>query len=338
MTTILTRRAVVSGLAATGGGWLFSPSDANAAEGTLDTTRVRFVDFGGGTCTAPQYVATELLRSDGFDDVQHVRMGLDKSTQSMMADNLVDFSLDYASALAMAVSDDAPMKALGGIHAGCYVLFAREGIDSVLDLKGKRVGVGPDLGTDPHIFISAMATYVGLDPLHDINWVISEKAPLELFLAGEIDALLAFPPDSQEIEARNIGHVVVNSLTDRPWSQYFCCLALARTGYVERYPVATKRVLRALLKASDICVEDPDGVARSLVAKGYISKERYGSTSLSLKQIPYATWRDLDPEDTIRFFSLRLHEAGILMASPQTVIERGTDWRFLTELKRELKV
>jgi NitT/TauT family transport system substrate-binding protein len=168
--------------------------------------------------------------------------------------------------------------------------------------------------------------------------VLSKTAPLELFVAGEIDALLAFPPDSQEIEAKNIGHVVVNSLTDRPWSQYFCCMALARTDYVERNPVATKRVLRALLKAAEICLNDPEGVARSLIDKGYISRERYDAASLSLKQIPYRTWRDLDPEDTIRFFSLRLHESGMLKASPQMVIDQGTDWRFLDALKRELKV
>ena len=46
---------------------------------------------------------------------------------------------------------------------------------------------------------------------------------------------------------------------------------------------------------------------------------------------------DFDPEDTIRFFSLRLHEAGLIKSTPQQIIADGTDWRFLSELKRELK-
>jgi len=54
--------------------------------------------------------------------------------------------------------------------------------------------------------------------------------------------------------------------------------------------------------------------------------------------VPYAKWRDYDPEDTIRFYALRLHEAGMIKSSPGEIIAAGTDWRFLNELKRELKV
>jgi NitT/TauT family transport system substrate-binding protein len=48
-------------------------------------------------------------------------------------------------------------------------------------------------------------------------------------------------------------------------------------------------------------------------------------------------WRDYDPEDTVRFYALRLHEAGMLKSTPQKIIAQGTDWRFLNELKQELK-
>ena len=35
--------------------------------------------------------------------------------------------------------------------------------------------------------------------------------------------------------------------------------------------------------------------------------------------------------------ALRLHEAGMVKSSPQKLIAQGTDWRFLNELKKELK-
>jgi NitT/TauT family transport system substrate-binding protein len=57
-----------------------------------------------------------------------------------------------------------------------------------------------------------------------------------------------------------------------------------------------------------------------------------------LKQVPYNRWREYDPEDTIRFYSLRLREAGMIKSSPNKIISESTDWRFLNELKRELKV
>ena len=56
-----------------------------------------------------------------------------------------------------------------------------------------------------------------------------------------------------------------------------------------------------------------------------------------LKELPWDRWRTSDPEDTVRFYSLRLHEAGLIKPSPQKIIDQGTDWRFLKELKQELK-
>ena len=57
----------------------------------------------------------------------------------------------------------------------------------------------------------------------------------------------------------------------------------------------------------------------------------------TLQEIPYSRWREYNPEDTVRFFALRLHEAGMIKSSPQQIIVQGTDWRFLNELKKELK-
>jgi hypothetical protein len=53
--------------------------------------------------------------------------------------------------------------------------------------------------------------------------------------------------------------------------------------------------------------------------------------------LPYGKWRDFDPEDTVRFYPLRLREAGMIKSTPQKIIARGTDWRFLSDLKKELK-
>jgi NitT/TauT family transport system substrate-binding protein len=39
----------------------------------------------------------------------------------------------------------------------------------------------------------------------------------------------------------------------------------------------------------------------------------------------------------VRFYALRLHEAGMIKSSPQKIIAQGSDWRFLNELRKELK-
>jgi NitT/TauT family transport system substrate-binding protein len=181
-----------------------------------------------------------------------------------------------------------------------------------------------------------MAAYVGLDPRKDITWVTHPRAEsMQLLAAGKVDAYLGFPPDPQELRAKQIGHVVVNSIVDRPWSQYFCCMVLANRAFVRQHPVATKRAVRALLKAADLCSLEPERTARFLVDKGYTKNYDYALQALT--EIPYHRWREYDAEDSVRFYALRLHEVGMIRSSPQKIIAQGTDWRFLNELKKELK-
>ena len=129
--------------------------------------------------------------------------------------------------------------------------------------------------------------------------------------------------------------MVLNTMMDRPWSQYFCCIATGNREFVHKNPVATKRALRAILKAADVCAREPERVTLFLVDKGYTT--HYDFTLQALKEIPYNKWREYEPEDTLRFYALRLHEAGMIKSSPQKIIAQGTDWRFLKELKKELK-
>jgi NitT/TauT family transport system substrate-binding protein len=180
-----------------------------------------------------------------------------------------------------------------------------------------------------------MASLVGLDPAKDIQWVTSEKVkPIELFAEGKIDAFLGFPPEPQRLRAQNIGHVIVNSALDRPWSQYFCCMLAGNREFVRKNPVATKRVVRALLRATDLCVSEPALVAQHMVDGGFTARHDYAAQTLA--DVPYNRWRDYDPEDTIRFYALRLREAGMVKSSPAKIIADGSDWRFLNEVRREL--
>jgi len=287
-------------------------------------------------CLAPQYAAEELLRAEGFADVRYVEAQPGAGTSKSIASGEVDLSMNFAASLVVAMDAGEPITVVGGVHTGCLELFASEGIRGITDLKGKTVGV-PTMESSPHLFLTSMATYVGLDPARDINWVTSPSPkPMELFADGKIDAFLGFPPDPQELRARKIGHVIVNSAKDRPWSQYFCCLLAANSNFGREHPVATKRVVRAMLKAADLCVAEPKRIAQELVDGGFTPRSDYALQTQS--EVPYEKWPDYDPEDTIRFYALRLHEAGMIKSSPHKIIADGTDWRFLDELKRELKL
>ena len=104
---------------------------------------------------------------------------------------------------------------------------------------------------------------------------------------------------------------------------------------MRKNPVATKRALRAILKATDVCATEPERAARRLVDAGFTSRYEYALQTLN--ENTYDKWREYDAEDTIRFYALRLRESGFIKSSPQKIIADGTDWRILNELKRELK-
>jgi len=104
---------------------------------------------------------------------------------------------------------------------------------------------------------------------------------------------------------------------------------------VHRYLIATKRALRAFLKATDLCALEPERTARQVVDRGITASYEYAIDAL--KQVRYNAWRPFNPEDTLRFHALRLYEGGMIKSTPQKIISQGTDWRFLNELKKELK-
>jgi NitT/TauT family transport system substrate-binding protein len=93
--------------------------------------------------------------------------------------------------------------------------------------------------------------------------------------------------------------------------------------------------LRAILKGAELCALEPERAARSLVNQGLA--QRYDYALQTMKDIPYGKWREYDPEDTVRFYALRMKEVGMIKSSPQKIMAQGTEWRFLRELKKELK-
>jgi NitT/TauT family transport system substrate-binding protein len=327
------RRRFLVNASVLGAASVFTLPDASAAEPAPEITKIRLVKTPA-ICLAPAYVAEELLRLEGFTEVEYLE-GDPNGTQ-MLFENRADVAASVPVEALSFLDAGKALVVLAGIHGGCYELFANERVRALRDLKGKRVAVA-SIGSVEYYFVAGMIAYVGMDPSHDIEWVSGETADatMRLFIDGKADAFLGFPPQPQELRASQIGRVILNTGQDRPWEQYYCCMIAARPGFVTKYPVATKRAVRAILKAADICANEPERTARYIVAKGY--EPRYDIALEVIKSLSYARWRTHNPEDTLRFYGLRLHEGGLIKTNPNKLIAQGTDWRFLNELKKELK-
>jgi NitT/TauT family transport system substrate-binding protein len=336
-------------MSAAGAAGLIDARGSVAREGPPEVTtiRIRFEDAPpivvngvaeNALCTAPLYITEDLLHAEGFTDVRYVSVKSGSWLSEAFDRGEIDFSTMFAPATVRRLDAGVPITAVAGVHPGCMELFARDPIRTVTALKGKQVGINDVSGGTDHLFVSIMAAHVGLDPEKDINWVFAEDGvanPKELFVQGKIDAYLSFIAESWELRDRKIGRMIVSMAMDKPWSQYFCCMLSGNREFVRQYPVATKRAVRAILKATDMCATEPERAARRLVEDGFA--QRYDYALESLTELPYNVWRELDAEDSLRFYAIWLHEFGELKATPNTIIANGTDWRFLNELKRELK-
>jgi NitT/TauT family transport system substrate-binding protein len=326
------RRDFLASLSAAGAAGVLGTRGSLADEGPPETTTIR-LPLDPTICVAPQQIADALLRAEGFTDIRYVP----PSPAAGVARGEIDFQFHTAAWVVSSLGAGQPITALAGVHVGCYELFAHEPIRTISDLKGKRVGIPQEPGSSGHMLLTTMVAHIGLDPHADIDWITTRTGDfMNAFASGEVDAFLGFPPEPQELRARGIGRVILNTATDKPWSQYFCCMTFGNREFIRAHPVATKRYLRAILKAADICAAEPARAAQQLVNAGYT--DRYDYALQTLSEVPYDRWREYDPEDTLRFYGLRLHEAGMIKSSPSKIIAEGADWRFLNELKRELKM
>ncbi len=329
------RREVVKGLAAiTSAGLSGYELRAARAEAPPETTHIRLVK-GAGMCTAPQYIAEELLKAEGFTKVEYIAETTEIGTSKLVARGEADINMAFALPLIMRVDAGESVVLLGGVHVGCYELVVNKRVSKFRDLRGKRIAV-PGSGSTHHLYMTSILSYIGLDPRTDVQWVFGTKEEgKQLLTEGKVAAYLGFAPEPQELRESGVGRVLLNSSVDRPWSQYFCCMVSGNREFVRQHPIATKRALRAILKASDLCASQPEKAARILVDKGYT--RRYEIALEVMKQLPYRAWREYNPEDTVRFYALRLHELGMIKSTPQKILAQGADWRAFNELRRELK-
>jgi NitT/TauT family transport system substrate-binding protein len=94
MTRTPTRRRFLTGLSLAGAAGLLRARPAPAAEGSLETTTVRLVN-DSSVCIAPEYVAEDLLRAEGFTDIRYPRF-VDPAQSEAVARGEIDFANQLA--------------------------------------------------------------------------------------------------------------------------------------------------------------------------------------------------------------------------------------------------
>lgn len=306
-----------------------------------ETTTVRFVS--PAACDPSSALAKEFLLEEGFTEIQYV--SAPNTTTEWLTKGVADFSSGYGIMLAANVDAGLPIVALAGIHPGCLELFATPGISTIRDLRGKTVAVNAKDASDQFYgFFSILLAYVGVDPRTEVNFIEigpDLNALRDAFLDGRSQAFIAPAAAGPTLRRnpKNPGKLILDTTVEKPWSQYYCCQLVADRNWARRYPIATKRVTRAMLRAADLVTKDRAHAAREYVARFPVGTQGAAQEEIVnevIRDLSY-DWRDLDPEETLRFSALRLADAKLIKSTPQQIIAQGSDFAYMRQLRNELK-
>lgn len=328
-----------------------APKGASApAAAALPSPETKNLRISWALCDAPYWMAGDFLREEGFIvDTFGKHLITDLGVQPLIQGD-VNISIQLANAFVGHVDAGQPLVALGGLHPGCAQVWARPGISSISDLRGKTVAVQTKTfsynnKTSPNAifgFLSTLLAHVGIAP-GAVNFVEigPDLSPLDAFLAGKSDAYLAQAEQATLLQAnpKNPGKLILDTTMDKPWSQVYCCLVTANRDWAKANPVAAKRATRAILRSADALTKDRHAAASAAIATGAFKASPEITEQVvsdTIKDMSYE-WRAYDPEDTVRFYALQMSDAKLITKTPQEIIAAGTDFAYFRQLRTELK-
>nr|MDP9320634.1 ABC transporter substrate-binding protein [Chloroflexota bacterium] len=304
-------------------------SSAPVVVGPVETTTITIDNQEG--CETWTWLAEPFLREEGFTEVR-----LADPYGPGVITGKSDIQTNLGVAIALQVNAGKPVVALAGTHTGCIELWARPNINSIGDLRGKRIVVNQkDVLADPtySTWVSILATF-GI-AASEVSF--TEGAGIPAFLDGQADAVFAAITGGPRLRAdpNKTGHQIFDIGVDKPWSQYFCCLLVANRDWAKRNPNAAMRATRAVLRAIDYGAKDHARTVRAAVDKKVPAASVPEFLLEALHHHGYS-WRDYDAEETIRFNALRLADAKLLTKTPSQVVAEGSDFAFFRQLQKEL--
>jgi NitT/TauT family transport system substrate-binding protein len=298
-------------------GGLRAADDSTAAASTpaAELTKIR-VGCIGLTCEAPLYVAIEkgYFKEEGLD-VSLIKY----SNWSTYKDALGLGGFDITHHLIMMflkpIEQGMDVKILAGVHRGCLRVQASTtgGIQSLEDLRGKRIGV-PGMGTPPFIFANRALALKGIDPSKEITWKVFPAGELKLALErGDVDAVADSEPIGTLLLSSGKVKNIADQATDEPFASEYCCAVVANGKFVANNPKAAAAATRAILKAAKWVEANPRAAATLAVEKKYIASTPELNT-IAISHLRYEPSIS-GGEKAVRSAALAMQQVGMLNAS-----------------------
>jgi NitT/TauT family transport system substrate-binding protein len=300
-----------------------------------ETTTIRIVL--PPECDPALWLADDFLRDEGFTVVEHVDTPF--TTRGWLKDGSADIAPAHPEFMVATIEAGFPLTVLAPLHSSCLEIWVDPTIATIRDLRGRRISVRVADPSDQFFaFFAALLGFSGMDPLKDVHFV---EAGIDNYLGmigafreGRVEAVLAGGAEGPRLRRlKTRGNVILDTMTDKPWSLYECCHLVANRDWARKNPAAAKRATRAVMRATDRAATNHAQAAHDAVAAGYPRDESLVKAAMDMCKY---NWRDVEPTETLRFFALRLAEAKVITSTPQKIIDSGTDFAFFRQLQSQL--
>jgi NitT/TauT family transport system substrate-binding protein len=310
-------------------------SSAPTATATLGPPETTTIKLTAGACDSAIFGAEKFLRDEGFTDVQFS----DAATLTAITAGNANIGNAFPHAFFAGVEGGPKVVALGGLHTGCNEIWAKQGIASVKDLKGKTITVTSKVLTNlNYAWLAMVAKQAGIDP-KDVNFVVQADAnSLQLYLDGKDDAIFVATTAAAALKTNpaNKGKMIFSQVNDEPWKSNNCCFIIASESWYRANPIAAKRVMRAIYRTADTLPADRSDAAKLAADKGLFGGTPALANIKEAANMVPLDWRSYDVEKAVRFYAPLLTDVGLLKTSTDDLL-KAVDLKIFKELSTELK-
>lgn len=228
-----------------------SQSTDTQAESDDDTIVINTCLATGMTGAVNNFAIEKGLYKELGIEFNNVEWSSNDEVLSLITRGEIDFADGDPSAYIPGISNGVPAKLVGNMwrYSGCYWLIAKDGIDSIADLKGKTVGTAAAAGGMKLSVLKMLESEgIGEDDVELVANGIYQGA-YATFTSGEVDATIIHNPYAALAEAEGTGHIL-----GRAWDyipDYYTGTLIASDRIINEEPEKLQRVITAYYKVHE---------------------------------------------------------------------------------------
>lgn len=233
-----------------------------------------------GLCAAPLHIAIDKgIFEEEFSKAglkyEVVEIDLMQATSLVVAKK-IDATFGLAGGLLPQLDNGLEVSFLTGVHTGCTKFYVKADSPyySVADLKGKTVGL---------CGVQDSSTIVWQRKFHDLGYkAYGPEAEFKMAIYGLTDLPIALENGAVDVVGLHdpVGYLaekqygfrnILDTTTDKVFSQEYCCMTFVSSETAEKFPEHTKAFIRAMLKASAFAQAEPYETARLQIENKHVS-------------------------------------------------------------------